>query len=412
MDVPRFKLACLFLALVLVCGCTRPGGPWSLSRLPDDVVPQGTPRTEGSQVPTDRMTAAVAPEDRRAGSKIAPPEAVATAARSEVDPSEMTNLIAELQTLGAIDPAVQSRLMDDLKRTDPALWPALMQSFRATLAYQRKQQGAPDDINLSEAQSHAAAAPPAQQPAAMTPPHPLSAPPLVSSPAVAAVQEPPPSNTSSAEPLAPAQPVQLTELTASEVGPTEVQAVHQTPAPPLAPNPANWRQDLGTAIAALEQDQRYPLDSPEEAARQARLRLLYLVAGRRDDALRPVAGLDSHQQDFWSKELYGLSIYLDTNQTPDVAKRATEAALYLGQATTSLSSVSDLVLKNLAFCTEVKKLWRVRNLSDHRVQAQAGDAALCRGRKLRQPIVFRGLSHGAEKQLRNLRYPRPSSRRT
>lgn len=360
MDVPRFKVAVTCLALVLVYGCARPSGPWTLSHLPEDAIPQGTPHAEGALAhePSNRATAEVDPDVRRAGSKIAPPTEAASTPRTEVDASEMTNLIAELQALGAIDPAVQSRLMDDLKRTDPALWPALMQSFRATLAYQRQQTPARDAMPPTEL---------AQRTSDPSQPHPLSAPtpPLPSSPPTVAASPTSPPPAVAAPPVAlaasttsPAEPVRLAESDASAdaqpIDHSTAQVAHQASLPALSPNPDNWHRDLSSAIAGLEQDQRYPAGSPEEAARQARLRLLYLVAGRRDDALRPVAGLESNQQEFWSKQLYGLSVYLDAAESSDLGRRATEAAMYLGQATSSLSSLGDLAVKSLAFCTEVK----------------------------------------------------------
>ena len=44
----------------------------------------------------------------------------------------------ELRQLGTLDPAAQNKLMEDLKQTDPALWPLVMQQFRAAIAYKRR----------------------------------------------------------------------------------------------------------------------------------------------------------------------------------------------------------------------------------------------------------------------------------
>ena len=44
----------------------------------------------------------------------------------------------ELRQLGTLDPAAQNKLMEDLKQTDPALWPLVMQQFRAAIAYKRQ----------------------------------------------------------------------------------------------------------------------------------------------------------------------------------------------------------------------------------------------------------------------------------
>src|SRR5262249_37167501 len=64
----------------------------------------------------------------------------AEAAKSETSttPAEMTAILAEVQQLGTLDPAAQAALIEDLKKTDPALWPQLMQTFRASIAYRKQ----------------------------------------------------------------------------------------------------------------------------------------------------------------------------------------------------------------------------------------------------------------------------------
>ena len=49
-------------------------------------------------------------------------------------------LAAELQAVGTISPAEQRALLDDLKQSDPALWPQLIKQFRAALAYRGEAQ--------------------------------------------------------------------------------------------------------------------------------------------------------------------------------------------------------------------------------------------------------------------------------
>ena len=50
----------------------------------------------------------------------------------------MQEVLAELQQWGAVDPAAQDRLMEDLRQSDPSIWPLVMQQFRATEAYRRR----------------------------------------------------------------------------------------------------------------------------------------------------------------------------------------------------------------------------------------------------------------------------------
>lgn len=118
-------------------------------------------------------------------------------------------------------------------------------------------------------------------------------------------------------------------------------------------DPDQWKTRLTELILSLELPTTQTQSGPAEIDRQIRLRMLYLIAGRRDDALRPIAGLPADQQDFWTKELYGLATYLDAQRTPDAEKRATEAALHLQQAAGQLGQLASPVVRNLAFCKEV-----------------------------------------------------------
>jgi len=85
----------------------------------------------------------------------------------------------------------------------------------------------------------------------------------------------------------------------------------------------------------------------------ARLRLLYLAAGQRDAALRPAPSLPASQQEFLSKSLYGWDAWLDAERTPDAALRAAEAKRALEEAAERLADAAPLVVRNLAFCTEI-----------------------------------------------------------
>ena len=60
--------------------------------------------------------------------------------------------------------------------------------------------------------------------------------------------------------------------------------------------------------------------------------MLYLLAGRREDALQPIPGAPPAEQEFWTKQLYGLGLWLDTQRNPDPARRAGEAKQALGDA--------------------------------------------------------------------------------
>jgi hypothetical protein len=117
--------------------------------------------------------------------------------------------------------------------------------------------------------------------------------------------------------------------------------------------PQDWQQSLQAAINALESANREPPQSQSEVGRHAALRMLYLLAGRKDDALRPIAGIAPSQQDFWSQEVYGLATVLDTDRNPETNRRSAEAVERLRDATSRLSEHATLAVKNLGLCTEV-----------------------------------------------------------
>lgn len=298
--------------------------------------------------------------------------------------------MAEIEALGDVNPEVQKRLLEDLRQSDPALWPLMTQQIRATLAYQ-KQQAA----KLAGASSRA----PAMQQAASTPavqsnapagnapqrvagsnaanPQPAqtalknpSAPQSsdVSIASVAPVSPPGTTPTSTASTTAAAGSAPLSPAAAnqpSSVSPANVvrQASFEQPAPeqnktkqPVAKEVASegdWNAPLTAAIAALESQTREPAHDEESIARHVRLRMLYLAAGRRDEALRPIPGISASQQDYWSKQFFALGAYLDSQGIADPSRRAAEAASHLSQAAASLGQLGPLTVKNLNFCTEV-----------------------------------------------------------
>src|SRR3972149_753083 len=59
-------------------------------------------------------------------------------ANNQANSQAMQEVMEELRQLGTLDPAAQNNLMEDLKQTDPALWPLVMQQFRAAVAYKRR----------------------------------------------------------------------------------------------------------------------------------------------------------------------------------------------------------------------------------------------------------------------------------
>lgn len=113
-----------------------------------------------------------------------------------------------------------------------------------------------------------------------------------------------------------------------------------------------WQVMLGATIRALEAKLADAPQSDDELRQESLLRLLYLVAGRLDDAARPVPA-DKREQQFWIDWLYGTSVYLDYTSTTNDGQRAAVAADRLREAVDQLGQQANLVVSNLAFCRRV-----------------------------------------------------------
>ncbi len=251
-------------------------------------------------------------------------------------PAELTAILNEVQQLGALDPQAQNALLEDLKKTDPALWPQLVQTFRASVAYrkqvaertQRESQSLAGDPRLTGQVRPAGFTQNAQ-----------NVQPLPETVEGAVSTSGPPSELVSQYPNTGAPAARLKSVTATE-----------------AADPNDWRGQLSGAIRALQAEANSNSAQSNVSVTtidQTKLRLLQLAAGQRDDALRPLTGASGAEQEFWGEQLFGLATLLDDQRMPDAQRRAAEAAQHLREATSKLGQSASLVVRNLAFCTEV-----------------------------------------------------------
>lgn len=119
-------------------------------------------------------------------------------------------------------------------------------------------------------------------------------------------------------------------------------------------NDASWQELLTAFIQRLETSSRGPAETADQLRQQVYLRLLYVMAGRREDALEPIAGLSLAEQEFWNKFIYGLTSYLDENRIPNRQQRAAEAKQYFRDAAVRLGELATLEVRGLTFCTAVR----------------------------------------------------------
>jgi hypothetical protein len=232
----------------------------------------------------------------------------------------LQQILAELQQAGNLDPATQQKFIEDLQQADPSLWPLMLQQFRAQMAYRQRAQ-------------QAAASPPGPAP--------------VDGVQQVAASQTPATDTRAVVPAAAPAPA------AASPASTVTKAAYEAPAGD------NWQGHLAGAIRAKEAELQTP-GKADDAQAQAQLRLLYLLAGRRDDALRPIAAAPPSQQGFWTAELLGLWTWLDVQRNADETRRAAEAKQHLGEAVTHLSDSCPLVVRSLTFCTEIQSFGCVK----------------------------------------------------
>jgi uncharacterized protein YfaS (alpha-2-macroglobulin family) len=127
----------------------------------------------------------------------------------------------------------------------------------------------------------------------------------------------------------------------------------------LDPPPVPWQQHLTTAVETLEKElARGDLDDTEEARLKAYLRLLCVVANRRDQAVSPIEGIGGDEREYWKHQLYGLLVSLDAERMQATNRRAALALRELRQATDYLANISTLDVRGLTFCSRVESFGR------------------------------------------------------
>ncbi len=325
---------------------------------------------------------------------------------------EMTihSLIADLEESQPLDAETKRRLIDDLQRTPPHLWPAVVRLFRATLAYRRTgaSGGGSADSRLSgEFQNDAAVVQAARQsPAATDPTRPEvmeatdrghdiprseSLAPLDEydgevTPAVAVMPPPPtaeavrPASVAASSPgtvpsgpLAgslpsvasqptPSQPPWSSEIPAgvNSHRPSLSGGEYTANALPRASAERDWRYLLNSARWQLESQVKASSGGGSTLEDELRLRLLNLALSDREGAVRPIAGLSPNVQDFWSKIFFGLSLMIADPSAADMetGTAALEAQRYLEDALHRLQESGPLEIRNPAFVTAVQS-WGV-----------------------------------------------------
>ena len=88
--------------------------------------------------------------------------------------------------------------------------------------------------------------------------------------------------------------------------------------------------------------------------RHVYLRLLYLMSGQTEWALRPIPNIPGADQEFWTQVLWGIHNYFDLPQVPDHAERAAQTISQFNTAMLRLKERAPLELKNVTFCHKIE----------------------------------------------------------
>ena len=144
-----------------------------------------------------------------------------------------------------------------------------------------------------------------------------------------------------------------TTATNGRVAPASYEASSTAQSPEETFDDKSGRNCLEATIHKMEAELPSDPKTAEEVAMQAKLRMLYLLAGQREDAAKPIPSASPAVQDFWAKELYGLSVLLDSTNNPDPMLRSAEGKRQLEEALARLGESAPLIVRNASFCTAV-----------------------------------------------------------
>lgn len=413
---------CLTTLLAVLAGCHT--SPWSADGGGRSSTAASAANSTNAAAASGTAPAAdsSAPGATGSSAKTASTAAATPPSAAGVDRQSLQDVLAEVRKAGALDQASQEQLLQDLQQTDPALWPAIVQQFKAAVAYRQQAEArqmaaqrarrtgsadaaltglAKDDTPAdarpprtlamadrrrlaSTADEHSdasggqsagevtimhlggndASAEPGSTAAATATasagkPRASADEPATRASSTCDAKSPPPDNATAAggsgggatsQAAAAGKPaggvVDLATVRADSGGEVK-KASYQ------AAITDEYQDHLAAAIrvteAALQRDGK----TPDAQQRQAQLRLLYLLAGRRDDALRPIPGATPAAQTFLSEEVYGLGLWMDSDRGPDGSRRSAEAKTHLTTALNKLGEACQLTIHNLAFCTKI-----------------------------------------------------------
>ena len=111
---------------------------------------------------------------------------------------------------------------------------------------------------------------------------------------------------------------------------------------------SNLKTELVTATPGQTDAERV-----QYIRKHVNLRMLHLVAGDVSQAVEPIPGIASADQEFWQQMIWSVSNYFDDQGMPDASLRSAETIEQLRGAIAQLGQTADLKLRNTTFCHRI-----------------------------------------------------------
>ncbi|MCG8585586.1 MAG: hypothetical protein MI757_12820, partial [Pirellulales bacterium] len=330
----------LYLVLfgVVACGCNTPRGVQS------PVLP---PAPVGAKSPRAGSTLASETKPTSPPAEKTTVEQPAADAKPTGDDTSIASLMRDLDKAGKLDDATKARLLADLKKTPREQWPMIINVLRASLEYEKPETQPDvtpppaevatevptqpvDDFVVIEPSREASPLLTESEPAKAA--NPVRTPEIDKQPDPKQVARPDEDalalskrnmlrahDASGNDPLASQNPIRRHGYPSTDQPPLDpptsassekvklvsaetdspLRAPSALPQAPQYAKPTSWNAALEETIAMLEEN-----SGDHDPATQAKLRLLYLAAGRRSDANQEVPGVSEDAKAYWSEQVY------------------------------------------------------------------------------------------------------------
>jgi hypothetical protein len=211
--------------------------------------------------------------------------------------------------------------------------------------------------------------------AATTTPSPLQGNPVApeegsNSAATISTVMPPESKVVSASGVAVAPPDPIAVATSGDSAPTTPQ--NSSPVHALTPaHSLTLAESTNHAIEQLEKQVRETPTADESLQRiqEIKLRMLYVIQRRLDDALRPIENLSENENAFIAHEMQALFEATNPEAMPVRSRHWSLVMNNQREATNYLAAACNLEIKSLAFCTEVERYGVVTKFPKSQFQA-------------------------------------------